>query len=118
MAKKKNKKKTKKVDNVVQFEQETQPMIVSYSEEDQVKKECKSKVDEIVDMLKLDSKRIGQKAKTIKGAVSITESLFDGIDVPDLKTSESQNVLSKLAICLAGCAVGAVAYAYAKVEGL
>ena len=76
-------------------------MIVSYSEEDQVKKECKSKVDEIVDMLKLDSKRIAKKTNSIKGAVQITESLFDGIDIPDLKTSESQNVLSKLAICLA-----------------
>ena len=64
-------KKMKKVDNVVQFEQETQPMIVSYSEEDQVKKECKSKVDEIVDMLKLDSKRIAKKTNSIKGAVQI-----------------------------------------------
>ena len=44
MAKKKNKKKMKKVDNVVQFEQETQPMIVSYSEEDQVKRNVNPKL--------------------------------------------------------------------------
>lgn len=118
MAKKKNKKKMKKVENVVQFEQETQPIVVSYSEEDQVKKTTKSKVDEIVDMLKLDSKRIAKKTNSIKGAIQITDQLFDNIDIPDLKTDEGQNVLSRIALCLAGCAIGAAAYAYAKVEGL
>lgn len=118
MAKKKNKKKMKKVENVVQFEQESQPIVVSYSEEDQVKKTTKSKVDEIVDMLKLDSKRIAKKTNSIKGAIQITDQLFDSIDIPDLKTDEGQNVLSRIALCLAGCAIGAAAYAYAKVEGL
>ena len=39
-------------------------------------------------MLKLDSKRIAKKTNSIKGAVQITESLFDGIDIPDLKLAK------------------------------